>query len=342
MIRFLGIDLSADRVCIANVGRNLTARDEFTTPIPNIRHEDDGTATVNPAEWLRAGGFALAEVWADSPVAERKIWGVGFSGVPGWIALDLQLEPVCDLRLVPAPRVLDDVQRWIDAQPRAAERVAMILSPKDWFRFALSSSFATDVTEVSLCDGLDDAGRDWRREAIDPRGIPREKLPPVFESAVATARMSPDGMRSAGLPASVWLVAGASERAARLVASGDTRQRCLWAPDDGGGPLYSPGRVLDAPPPAGWVERRSPWLGLPLLERVGSGDDADAVADADDAIDAASRARAELEHAGFEVADVVRRDGSAALGAALMTGIASELVRSWDVVYRRGAALFGG
>ena len=149
MISFIGLDFQPGRASAAALGQDLSVPARTSAAVAG-GYEEDGTGVqcIPPAEWLRAGGFALQELYCGLPLKSRKIWGLGLSGPTGWIALDLDFEPLCDLRLPPAAGLLDDLRDWLSRNPRLEPRISLILSPKDLFRFRMSGALAADATSA--------------------------------------------------------------------------------------------------------------------------------------------------------------------------------------------------
>src|SRR3954449_8392946 len=73
-------------------------------------------------------------------------------------------------------------------EPDVYARIAHILLPKDYVRLRLEGERAIDVADASGTLLFDVAHRRWSEEVLDALDLPREWLPPVFEStAIAGA-----------------------------------------------------------------------------------------------------------------------------------------------------------
>ena len=330
MIQFLGIDFSCGSVTAACIGRDLTLTRERSTPIQNVRRDPSGArARVSPAEWVRAASYLTQEIYLDLPVSLRKFWGVGLSSTSGWVALDLDYAPLGDVNLVPADEITAEFRAWIEREPRMEKRISVILSPKDYFRFAVTGSLACDVTLASrqgLLAESDSVSPTWDKQLIADARLEPRWLPPVFDCEVVTGQISPPGIERTGLPGGLRFVAGGLSECCSHVASGDFRSRKLWAPADTGRLLYT----VPEPPqvvPAGFQLTRSAYTGHWLLERHVGPDTA-----LGDGIDGAI---GDLGAAGLPVEDVVRETRRAALGAAALAAVGSGLIRSWDDFYRK-------
>jgi hypothetical protein len=328
MIQFLGLHLSHESASAAVLARDLTISAQVSTQMVNASKDAaTGIVEVPIAEWVRAGSYALQEAYFKLPPAMRKAWGVCLSGPDGWVALDVAFEPVSPLRLTMGASIVDDLRRWLDADPRMSRKLSAILSPKDYFRFAVSGGLAADVTHASRLGFLQQGKSQWAVPLAEESGWNAAWLPPVFDSHVTTGRLSEEGIRKTSLPGGCWLVAGAHEDEAALVAAGDLRRGQLWAVERAGaGVLLAFGvpHLELVTPPAGWRVLRSAMAGQQVLEmRIESTEDA-----------AIERAGAELEQAGFSVRGVSRARGDAAMGAAALAAVGSGLVRGWDNYYK--------
>jgi xylulokinase len=204
----------------------------LSTPRPGWSQQD-------PDDWVRAAEEALAAL-AVSPAA------VGLSGqMHGLVALDAagrvlrpailwndqRTEAECAEieervgreRLIAltgnraltgftAPKLL-----WLaNNEPATYDRIAHVLLPKDYVRLRLARERATDVADASGTLLLDVAGRRWSDEVLAALDVPREWLPPVYESADVPAMAGAGDQAAAALgvgidrPGRVSIVLGTS------------------------------------------------------------------------------------------------------------------------------------
>lgn len=164
-----------------------------------------GWSEQDPEDWLRASERALAHLGVD---ASR----VGLSGqMHGLVCLDehdrilrpailwndqrtgiecaeieerVGLERLISLtgnRALPgftAPKLL-----WLRRhEPEVYSRIRRIVLPKDYVRLRLTGEWAIDVADASGTLLFDVAHRRWSDEVLSALELPREWLPPVFES----------------------------------------------------------------------------------------------------------------------------------------------------------------
>ena len=335
MIQFVGVHLGIDEARAASMGRDLQLWETSSSRLVNARRrEDSGITEVPAAEWIRSGCFCLQDVYLKLPVAARKVWGLGLSGALGWIALDTAFEPLGPIRLTADVPVVADIQSWFDANPRARKRTQMILSAKDYFRFAVSGGLATDVTTASRFGLLAPGTTQWASEAIQAASLDPSWLPPIFDSEAPTGRLSAEGVTQTRLPAGLWVVAGACETEASLLAGGDLRAATLWAHRSPENSLllgYGLSHLNAAAPPPGWSLQRSALAGHQVLTRQLQLAAGDGMPESGPDLGPHERA---LQEAGFTTTEARHTHGRPELGAALLAAIGSKLIRRWESFYK--------
>ena len=119
-----------------------------------------------------------------------------------------------------APKVL-----WLrEEEPENYKRVYKILLPKDYIRYKLSGSFATDVSDASGTLFLDIPKRNWSEKILRGLGIDINMLPEVFESSDITSIINSDAARITGLKQGTLIVGGAGDQAGGSVGCGIVRE----------------------------------------------------------------------------------------------------------------------
>ena len=100
MIQFLGVHLGVEQASAFIVGRDLSVSASSSAGMLHAKSDPTTGITEIPiAEWVRAGSYAIQEAFLQLPVKKRKPWGLGLSGPSGWIALDVDYEPLCSVRV---------------------------------------------------------------------------------------------------------------------------------------------------------------------------------------------------------------------------------------------------
>ena len=119
-----------------------------------------------------------------------------------------------------APKIL-----WLhDEEPKAYERVASVLLPKDYIRLRLTGERATDASDASGTLLLDLSQRTWSQEILDALEIPAGWLPGVFEGPQPTGHIREEISSELGLKREVPVAAGGGDNAAAAVGNGVVRQ----------------------------------------------------------------------------------------------------------------------
>ncbi len=124
-----------------------------------------------------------------------------------------------------APKIL-----WVrNNEPDNYARCHQILLPKDYVRFRLSGSFATEVSDASGMLLLDIRRRDWSEVVLDGLQIDRDLLADCYESPEVSAQVSPSVAEELGLAAGTPIVGGGGDQAAGAVGNGIVRSGVISA-----------------------------------------------------------------------------------------------------------------
>lgn len=107
------------------------------------------------------------------------------------------------------PKVL-----WLEHhEPAAFSRVATVLLPKDFVRFRLTGTLATEPSDASGTLMYDPGRRRWSREIMDAVGLPMSLLPDVGGSSEVLGRVTPQAAAVSGLVAGTPVVGGGADNA---------------------------------------------------------------------------------------------------------------------------------
>ncbi len=243
MARLLGIDVgttSTKAVLIDDKGqiiKQASADYPLHTPRPTWAEQD-------PADWANAIHKCLEEIGESRPDA------IGLTGqMHGMVALDAADQVVrpailwCDQRTAQECEEIDNrlgAQKvrevtgnppltgfqlpkvlWMrNKEPEKFARTKSVLLPKDYARFLLTGTKATDASDASGVGALDLKKRDWWREGIEGLGLDEGLFPEVFESHEQTGTSNRFGLLEKGIP----IVAGAGDQAAGAVGTGAVKK----------------------------------------------------------------------------------------------------------------------
>ncbi len=114
-------------------------------------------------------------------------------------------------------------------EPRSWDRVKQVLLPKDYVRYRLTGTYATEVSDASGTLMLDVAHRRWSHELLGKLEIDPAFLPACYESPEVSAAVSAIGAGETGLLAGTPVVGGGGDQPAGAVGSGSVRQGVVLA-----------------------------------------------------------------------------------------------------------------
>lgn len=118
-----------------------------------------------------------------------------------------------------APKLL-----WLrNNEPENWERVRQVLLPKDYVRYRLTGTYATEVSDASGTLLLDVANRRWSLDLLAKLDLDSELFPPCYESAEVSAKVSAIGAEATGLAAGTPVVGGGGDQPAGAVGNGIVR-----------------------------------------------------------------------------------------------------------------------
>ena len=248
----IGIDIGTSGTKTAlydETGRRLAVH---TAEYP-LYQPQNGWAEQEPEDWWQATLKGLRAVLSESACDPQHIVGIGLSGqMHGLVMLDERGEVLrrsiiwCDgrtseeceeiTRLVGADRLMDITMSpaltgftaskilWVRKhEPDIYAKCRHILLPKDYIRYRLTGTFATDASDASGMQLLDIAKRDWSQEVLDALNIDRALLADVYESCEVTGRITPEISAKTGLSTDTIVVGGAGDNAAAAVGCGAVR-----------------------------------------------------------------------------------------------------------------------
>ncbi len=250
----LGLDIgtTSTRALIINENLKLVASSisgyKLITPRP-------GWAEQIPEDWWVASIKTIKDVLNKSHVPPGDIMCIGLSGqMHGSVFLDNNGEVIrpailwCDQRTYPqcetiykifgydnfiklsynkalpgftAPKIL-----WLrENEASNYKKISRILLPKDYIRYRLSGTFATEVSDASGTILMDIPSRNWSDTILDGLRINRDFLPVIYESEVLSSRISKEASELTGLVEGTPIAGGGSDNAAGAVGTGIVRKK---------------------------------------------------------------------------------------------------------------------
>lgn len=213
-----------------------------------------GWSEQDPDLWWSATVATVRDVLAKAHLKPADVAGIGLSGqMHGSVFLDenghvvrkallwndQRTKAECDeiearaggrealIRLVAnpaltgftAPKLL-----WLrNHEPQNWEKVRQVLLPKDYIRYRLSGTYATEVSDASGTLLLDVARRRWSAELLGKLDLDPSLLPPCHESPEVSATVGEIGSEATGLARGTPIVGGGGDQPAGAVGNGIVR-----------------------------------------------------------------------------------------------------------------------
>lgn len=244
---FLGIDIGTSSVKAVVVDGDQRLIASASAPLA-VSRPHELWSEQHPDEWWTAVEAAIAELRAAAGSSWEAIQAIGLSGqMHGAVLTDANDQPLrpailhndgrafaeaADLnrRLpeigqiagVPAmPGFAASKLLWLARhEPDVLRKAHHLLLPKDYVRFRMSGSYATDMCDASGALLLDCARRQWSPEIAGACGIDLSLLPPVLEGSAVAGRLRAKVAAAWGLKPGTPLATGTGDAAAGAVAAG--------------------------------------------------------------------------------------------------------------------------
>ena len=210
----------------------------------------NGWAEQNPLHWWDAVVTTLRAAIEESGIEKTDVSGIGLSGqMHGLVMLDENGDVLrnsiiwCDGRTtkqcgeiterVGAGRLIEITANpalpgftaskilWVrENEPEVYGKCRHILLPKDYIRYKLTGTFATEVSDASGMNLMDIPNRCWSDEILSVLEIDRLLLADMHESYEITGKLTKDAAALTGLAAGTPVVGGAGDNAAAAIGTG--------------------------------------------------------------------------------------------------------------------------
>ena len=207
-----------------------------------------GWSEQDPDDWAAAMAGAIADLGNIAGKALSALKAIGFSGqMHGAVLLDRADKPIRpailhndarafreaeelardypDLAKIvgvkPMPGFTGPKLKWLARnEPDHRRLVNSLLSPKDYLRLKLGGERGSDMSDAAGTWLLDEARRDWSRQAFEACDADPAWAPPLFEGSALVGRIRPEAADALGLPRGVLLAAGGGDAAVGAVGLG--------------------------------------------------------------------------------------------------------------------------
>jgi xylulokinase len=249
----LGIDIGTTGTRTLAIGDHGKVLTSASAEYP-CAHPKHGWSEQDPEHWWNATVATVRDVLSNASLKPADVAAVGLTGqMHGSVFLDeagnvirpallwndqrtaLECEEIerraggreALVRLVgnpaltgfTAPKLL-----WVRAnESKNWDRVRQVLLPKDYVRYRLTGTYATEVSDASGTLLFDVANRRWSAELLSKLELDPELLPECHESPEVSAAVSGLGSQATGLAKGTSVVGGGGDQPAGAVGNGIVR-----------------------------------------------------------------------------------------------------------------------
>lgn len=115
-----------------------------------------------------------------------------------------------------APKLL-----WVKKkEPDIFAKIDRVLLPKDYLRFRMTESFATEMSDAAGTCWLNVQERKWSKEMLEASGLSEKQMPELFEGSDVTGILTKEIAKEWKLSENVVVVGGGGDNAASAVSVG--------------------------------------------------------------------------------------------------------------------------
>jgi xylulokinase len=246
----LGIDLGTSELKLALVDAHGALIASAGAPL-SVSRPQPHWAEQHPRDWWAALLAAARTLRERHPAAWAGVRAIGLSGqMHGAVLLDDRREVLrpailwndtrsaaqCDelMRRLPslpdiagnlampgftAPKLL-----WVaQHEPDIFRRTDLVLLPKDWLRWNLTATAASDLSDAAGTLWLDVGRRAWSAELLQAGGMAAAQMPALLEGSEVSGALQRDAAHALGLPEGLPVAGGGGDNAASAVGIGAVR-----------------------------------------------------------------------------------------------------------------------
>ena len=240
---FVGLDLgtSSLKAILIDADQRLLA--EHSVPL-TVSRPHDGWSEQDPAAWVAAAREALRALGDRADLS--GLAGIGLSGhMHGATLLNAAGDVLRPCMLWNDTRAHVEAAE-MDADPRFREitgnivfpgftapkvewvrrhepetfaRIAKVLLPKDYLRYALTGTYRSEMSDAAGTSWLDTGARDWSDALLAACALTRDQMPALVEGSAPSAHLRETLAAEYGLP-QVVVAGGAGDNAAAAIGAG--------------------------------------------------------------------------------------------------------------------------
>ncbi|PSB35585.1 xylulokinase [Stenomitos frigidus] len=240
----LGIDLGTGSVKALLLAIDGTVIAEASHAY-TVRSPQPGWAEIHPAEWWEAVAIVVRTVMQGQG---DHVQAIGLSGqMHGVVLADAKGEPLRPAILWADTRSSQVLERYRTLAPNLLQLLAnpittgmagatllwlqlhepavyttarWALQPKDWLRFRLTGTVATEPSDASGTLLYDLLADEWAIEVLDALHLRADWLPTLVPSTSIAGALTVAAAKNLGLPPGLPVITGAADTAAAMLGSG--------------------------------------------------------------------------------------------------------------------------
>lgn len=207
-----------------------------------------GYAEQDPYVWWESTKQAIQEAVFASGISGKEISGIGFSGqMHGMVAVDQEKNPIgmavihLDQRSIKEReeiiRAAGDLMKeellnqpcagmlicsllWVKKhQPEMYDKIAMVMSPKDYIRYMLTGVICTDFNDASATLAFSVKDHFWCMELIRRLGLKEDIWPRPYPSSQVVGTVRESISKELGISVKAKVVVGGGDGAAQLIGN---------------------------------------------------------------------------------------------------------------------------
>ena len=245
---FLGVDLgtsSVRTIAIDGTGKiHAFSQAEYDISIPQ-----PSWAEQSPEMWYASAAKTIREALLAAGEG-NEVRGVGFSGqMHGLVALGKDGKPVRDAILWCDQRASEEINEiyaalgkeriaaithspmaagfmaasllWLQKHEKESyDKIAAVMLPKDYLRYRLTGSVASEVTDAAGTGLFDCNAFAWSQEIIAALGFPERLFPPLGYPAEIAGSITKEAARETGLKEGTAVAFGGADQVMQAIGNG--------------------------------------------------------------------------------------------------------------------------
>jgi xylulokinase len=227
---------------------------------PRVYHPHTTWTEVEPEDWWTSVVAATGEALRRAGVPGERIAGIGLCGlkhalvpidargVPlarAMLWMDQRCQPQVEWMMGQHGDVIAEVLgrgsisttpsapklRWIvEHEPDLLRRTEVFLLPKDFIRYRLTGTIATDPSDAGGTCLYDRRSGGWSQRMLDLIGVPAGKLPPIHGATTIAGGVTAEAAAATGLAPGTPVVVGGGDVQCTLIGADafHTGRACLY------------------------------------------------------------------------------------------------------------------